>query len=695
MKVSFSNVVLVASTMMGSSTLFGSPPLAVANDACPSTFTETQPDGSVIELKMNGDMYNNWMSDLDGFTVVRDVSTGAYVYAAAENDANGDVQFTDEPVMIMRRHLDSDGRDVPVQSKSKDTTKKSTKTSSKKKKKGIRPDKRDCSNLLCEENDDFVGDLIDASTIHEASIRRLRGNGNNSSRIRGTSGRDLQAVPLAGITKGTLRNLVVLIRFTDHKNRTLPTKDDIEILMNHRGPHPLCPSGSVRDVVLENSYGALTLESVVTDWIDLDDTEFFYANNASGRSNRIYGALRYALNYTDVNNMVNFSYFDTDRNGHIDSVTFLHSGYAAEFGGRDSAGATEINRIWSHKWTIQGPGGPFISRSRIRVSDYQLSPALWRTSGASIGRVGVIAHELGHVLGLPDLYDTNGGGSGIGQYGLMSSSWGWDGSQHYPPHMSAWSKYALGWLDATEPREGINRIEAVEVQSTTVPQLYKITAGFPVGEFLLIENRQRIGFDSQLPQGGLAIWHIDYTTGLGGQRFRDSHRTEGHPWQVGWPQNGNHYGIALVQADGLYELDRGEGGSDRDDLYHARAITTQLVPCIKDGACQYPNTDSYQSGVITRTHNYITNISISGRIMNFTYHYRPPTESPSQSPSGMPSSEPSVTPSGTPSATPTMEPTRPRTECYKFSFLCSADSECCSGCCFRRPRRIVGRCAEC
>ena len=83
-------------------------------------------------------------------------------------------------------------------------------------------------------------------------------------------------------TTGTLRNLVIPMKWADHVNRTLPTRENLDILMNHNGSHALCPTGSVRDVFLTNSYGALTLESTVVDWVLIDGSEKFYANGDSG-----------------------------------------------------------------------------------------------------------------------------------------------------------------------------------------------------------------------------------------------------------------------------------------------------------------------------------------------------------------------------------------------------------------------------
>jgi M6 family metalloprotease-like protein len=66
-----------------------------------------------------------------------------------------------------------------------------------------------------------------------------------------------------------------------------------------------------------------------------------------------------------------------------------------------------------------------------------------------ITRIGVICHENGHFLDLPDLYDYGGDSAGVGNFCLMAGG-SWNGNYGtQPAHMSAWCKKILGWLTPT------------------------------------------------------------------------------------------------------------------------------------------------------------------------------------------------------------------------------------------------------
>jgi len=416
-------------------------------------------------------------------------------------------------------------------------------------------------------------------------------------RAEGTiSGADAQVAPAAVAASGEVRNLVVLLRFANHRTRALPTQSQVDVLFNAAGDDPaLAPTGSVRAAYLEYSYGQVQIDSTVARWVDLPQTEQYYAAGQSGLTSRTHDAIRFALAALDADPNFRFADFDRDRDGAIDAITFLHSGYGAEWGGTDSSGTVYPDRIWSHKWSLFSP---WSGSEGVRVADYNISPALWGRSGSAIGRIGVIAHELGHFFGLPDLYDTDGSpGEGIGSWCLMANSWGFDGSQLFPPHPSAWSKIQLGWLTATPIAAGLHAIDAAEI----APAVHQVDAGYPAGEYLLIENRQPIGLDADIPQGGIAIWHID---------DRASFNDGGYPGQPGFPENGNHYRVALLQADGRYDLERGVNRGDGGDLYHAGGVSA-LGP---DG---WPNTDAYQGGNVFETGITVSEVSAAGAIMTF------------------------------------------------------------------------------
>ncbi|MFD3444067.1 immune inhibitor A domain-containing protein [Microbacteriaceae bacterium 4G12] len=204
--------------------------------------------------------------------------------------------------------------------------------------------------------------------------------------------------------------------------------------------------------------------------------------------------------------------YDTDgdfaeADGYIDHFQAIHAGEGEE------AGAS-TDTIWSHRWAVNqaglgtdGPaanpfGGIKIGDSDVWIRDYTTEP--------ENGGLGVFAHEYGHDLGLPDLYDTSGGENGTGFWTLMSSgSWLSHGDGAIgttPNHMGAWEKLQLGWLDYDVATAGVSSTHKLGPAFHSTKQQQALVVVLPEdeqgnGRFYIAENRQYLGYDATLQQG--------------------------------------------------------------------------------------------------------------------------------------------------------------------------------------------------
>lgn len=133
--------------------------------------------------------------------------------------------------------------------------------------------------------------------------------------------------------------------------------------------------------------------------------------------------------------------------------------------------------------------------------DNSIFPHVYLPDFQQTDQIGVLAHELAHVLiDAGDMYENVWDPTAPGPYSLMD--------QHSAyPHLDPWHKlHAKNWFD---PRlanfDGYEVLTAVE----NVPDIYKLADPSRPGEYFLVENRQKIGYDAMLPDTGLAIWHIN------------------------------------------------------------------------------------------------------------------------------------------------------------------------------------------
>ena len=195
---------------------------------------------------------------------------------------------------------------------------------------------------------------------------------------------------------------------------------------------------------------------------------------------------------------------------------------------------------WSNYTVISPPPGAARLGEACVIAEEEVPP---------FGNFGVLCHEFGHLLGLPELYAPGGlPHEGIGVWGLMGQGT-WLRLGERPPHPCAWSKLRLGWVDVETIERATRGVRLPAIEE--VPRVVKIPAsrGRPE-EYYLVENRERIGADSGLPGEGLLVWHVDETvTG-----FRTSQSVAAHKL------------LHLVEADGRNDLDRGHGaGGNRGD----------------------------------------------------------------------------------------------------------------------------------
>ncbi len=201
----------------------------------------------------------------------------------------------------------------------------------------------------------------------------------------------------------------------------------------------------------------------------------------------------------------------------VDALAFYFLEISASCGGPG---------IWPHFWGVSGwLEQPYQTDDRrpdgspVIVDPYFIQSVV-TCDGASITPITTVAHELGHNLGLPDLYHPVDGILPeqrrwvVGCWSLMAAgSWGCGTMNRIawrrPTHVGAWEKKRLGWLDAIEvvPEAELLEVRLPAVQSSG--EILEIPLG--VDERLLIEYRERTGFDLDLPASGVLIYRINDT----------------------------------------------------------------------------------------------------------------------------------------------------------------------------------------
>lgn len=341
---------------------------------------------------------------------------------------------------------------------------------------------------------------------------------------------------VAAVT-GTVRIPVVLALFADSPEPHIRAEEVRASLFD--GP---TDAGTLTASYEEMSRGRFRVVGDVLPWVRTATTLAQAVGTTNGLSGnaRVGDYLVQALSQLDPT--VDFGRYDSDGpdgipnsaddDGIVDAVAFEFLEIAASCGGP---------AIWPHRSGISnsGSGQPFITGdrrpngTRVQVDGY-IVQSVADCSGQTVQTAATIAHEFGHVLGLPDFYHVVGGDNRpqfrrwvLGCWELMAAgSWGCgpvtERESFGPTHMLAAQKAQLGWLELETVGEVWDQEFVLPpVQSGRALRVPLDSAGT---EALIIEYRTRTGFDRALPSEGVLITHFDQGGALRprlGLRYRE------------------------------------------------------------------------------------------------------------------------------------------------------------------------------
>lgn len=358
------------------------------------------------------------------------------------------------------------------------------------------------------------------------------------------------------------------------------------------------PNGYPRGYSLASYYtavsgGKFTVAGTVTPWMKLSKPRSAYGPT-------IQSFIHDALVRAD--STVDWRQFDNDGpdgipnsgddDGYVDLAVVVHPfadgvcGTGANFG--------PVGTGWRVSVSGAFGGQPFVSRQigangqPIKVEDFVLAGSM-DCSGSGPAPVNITAHEMGHAVGLPDLYDLDHSSYGVGSWDVMG--YGLYLTDGHPGMMSAWTRARLGWMSvATVTSNAHIAIPAAE--SSAVAYRIDIPG---THEYLLLENRQHIGPDAGLPGTGLLVWHVD-----------DDVLATRLP-HYGANEDENDPGVRLLQADGRTDLKVRANLGDAGDPFPGTSNRTALNDATN------PST---QSNLGALSYLQLSGISVSGNIVS-------------------------------------------------------------------------------
>ena len=479
--------------------------MALAVPAHPGTVKIQQPDGSYVTIRLVGDEWRHFNTTEDGYAVVKNME-GYYVYAQLEN-----------------------GRLVPTQQVAHDAPARQAAE----------------QGFLAGVRKYQTPDMTPQKAAMKQQVEQREGQKRAARRT-------------AQYDYNNFRGLLILVDFNDKQFSRTNYKDVITDMVNkesYTGLDNAQYTGSVRDYFSDNSGGKFQPEFDVYGPYTVNYSQ----HDGNSKTNQI---LKAAIDAADED--VNYANYDRDGDGQVDMIYFILAGYGSNYSGNDE------DLWWPHRSFITNNGWNYIYKDGVRMGDYASSVEMygWQNGYSTLDGIGTICHEFGHVLGLPDFYDTDyeksGGESNHPGIWSVMAGGSYENYGRTPVGYSLYERWSVGFIDDED-------ISVIDTEgSYQLNPLYSNYKGYRVNtpvsnEYFLFENRQKNAFkwDAYLPGSGMLVHRVDRTN----QNVWNQNTVNANP--------GHNY-YEVVRANGPHKDSWGDYVGHASDVFPGTAQVTSL-----------------------------------------------------------------------------------------------------------------------
>ena len=518
--------------------------------AYPYPVKVTQPDGTTLTVILKGDEFHRYHTTEDGYLITKD-NSGVFNYA----------------------RMESSGRLISTGVKAADAARRTT-----------------------AERELIAG--LSHATIPAAVNKQMRSKRAVPAAVK--------AAPARFPGQGSPRSLVILVKFKDLDFVTPNPQAAFTDLLNQQGYSANGGTGSARDYFRDNSMGTFTPQFDVVGPFDLPNNYKYYGeNDADGDDKNAVQMIVDACAKADSAG-VDFSIYDTDGDGLVDNVFVYYAGH------NEAEWASE-NTVWPHRWGIYRGFNYSGSEASItfdgkRIMDYACTSELKWDEGTSMCGIGTFTHEFGHVLGLADMYATDGATHQTLSYWNIMDAGAYLNEGRTPPAYNAFERFQLGYLTPELLQNNPVNVSLDTLLSSNKAYLISSTTNHNLNgsnptpaEFFLLENRQNKGWDKFLPGNGMLLYRIFYN------------ETD---WYYNEPNNNpNAMGVDILEADGIAS-DATLGG----DPFPGTANKTSYELVLRSGTKLYKKISNITEtdGKITFSVDKIAAIETAAATLNFS-----------------------------------------------------------------------------